>query len=339
MPEPRRQHGSAGAPAGNGGHDGARYQFHDHAPAPDNFRQAVLQGLAQPDKAIPFRFLYDGAGSRLFEQICQQPEYYITRTELAILEAHAADIAGRVGPGAQLVELGSGAGIKVERLLQALPEPAAYIAVEISRPALIAAVQRLAADWPQLAIHAVWADFFSRFSLPLDKAGPVVGFFPGSSIGNLRPEQAQRLLRQWGRRLGAGAHLVIGADLIKPPALLEAAYNDAAGVTAAFIGNLLVRANRELGADFDLDGFEHEARYLPRRAVIQINMVSRRRQQVTVAGRRFQFQAGERLHVEDSHKYSIEAFRGLAGDAGYDPAAVWTDADGMFSVHHLRVRG
>lgn len=334
---------SAGARADAGrradGQGGAAYTFHDHAPAPDNFREAALHGLAQPQKAIPFRFLYDAAGSRLFEQICRQPEYYITRTELAILEDHAGDIARRVGPGAQLVELGSGAGIKVERLLQALPDPAAYIAVEISRPALLAAVQRLAADWPQLAVHAVWADFSSRFSLPLDRHGPVLGFFPGSSIGNLGREQARRLLAQWGRRLGAGAHLVIGADLIKAPAVLEAAYNDAAGITAAFIGNLLRRMNRELDADFDLDGFEHEARYLPRRAAIQINLVSRRQQQVTVAGRRFDFQAGERLHVEDSHKYSIETFRSLAAEAGYEPVAVWTDAGGLFSVHHLRVRG
>ena len=340
MSERRNQHVPAGTDV-QGGRAAAdtRYTFHDHAPAPDNFREAVLHGLSQPDKSIPFRFLYDATGSRLFEQICRQPEYYITRTELALLEDHAADIARRVGPGAQLVELGSGAGIKVQRLLQALPQPAAYIAVEISRPALVAAVQRLAADWPQLAIHAVWADFASRFSLPLDKAGPVVGFFPGSSIGNLRPEQAQHLLGQWRQRLGAGAHLVIGADLVKPSALLEAAYNDAAGVTAAFTGNLLVRINRELGADFDLDGFEHEARYLPGRTAIQINLVSRRQQQVSVAGRCFDFQAGERLHVEDSHKYSIEAFRSLAAAAGWQAVDVWTDADGLFSVHHLRVPG
>ncbi|MFA7541206.1 MAG: L-histidine N(alpha)-methyltransferase, partial [Lysobacterales bacterium] len=225
-----RQSGAATVePADASGAPG--YTFHDHAPAPDNFREAVLHGLAQAHKAIPFRFLYDAAGSRLFEQICQQPEYYLTRTELALLENHAGDIAARVGPGAQLVELGSGAGIKVERLLAALTEPTAYIAVEISRPALVAAVQRLAADWPALDIHAVWADYASGFSLPLAKtqanaqakAGPVLGFFPGSSIGNLRPAQAQSLLATWRQRLGAGAHLVIGVDLIKAPAVLEAA--------------------------------------------------------------------------------------------------------------------
>ena len=313
--------------------DNLHIQAYD--PGPDRFAEAVLDGLDRPRKQLPFRFLYDARGSRLFDKICQQPEYYPTRTERDILEDHAADIAALAGPGAQLVELGSGAGRKVGLLLDALAEPAAYIPVDISRDALIPAAGEVARRYPGLPVHAVWADFSAPFELPLAGAGRAVGFFPGSSIGNFTRTGARDFLAAWKTRLGPGAGMIVGVDLIKPVFRLEAAYNDAAGITAAFTLNLLQRINQTLDADFQMENFAHQARYNSRSQAIDIHLFSLEDQAVTVCGQSIGFSKGETIHVESSHKYDIESFTRLAEAAGFTSAAVWTDPRDWFSVHYL----
>lgn len=314
----------------------ASYTLHDHEPQPSCFATAMLEGLATPQKAVPFPFLYDAEGSALFERICEQPEYYPTRTEIGILETHASAMAALAGPCAQLVELGSGAGIKVKLLLDAMVAPAAYIPVEISRSALTQAAEQLAKERPGLNIHAVCADYHDKFELPLNQQGPVVGFFPGSSIGNFEREPARDFLAQWAQRLGPDSHMLIGVDLLKPIDLLERAYNDAAGVTAAFTLNLLERANRELNANFKIENFCHHARYNPASGAVETHLVSLADQDVRVAGHEFRFLQGERLHVENSHKYTLDDFAELAHAAGFDWLQAWTDPQQWFSVHYLR---
>lgn len=311
--------------------------FHDYAPGAESFRDAVLTGLGQAQKRIPFRFLYDAEGSRLFELICQQPEYYLTRTETRILKTHASDIAARAGTGAQLVELGSGAGEKVETLLAAFDRPASYIALDISRDALLAATKELAASTPHLKVHAVCADFSAPFRLPVQPAGRVVGFFPGSSLGNFEPHEARDFLALWARRLGRGGQMVIGIDLIKPAPVLERAYDDAAGVTAAFTLNILRRANRELKANFSLPHFRHLARFNAEAGAIEIFLVSEKAQEVAIGDRRFHFVEGEKIHIESSYKYDVPGFVDLARSAGFRSDKYWTDERGLFSVHFLSV--
>ena len=310
--------------------------FHDHAAEEESFLDAVLEGLSRADKAIPCRFLYDERGSALFDQICELQEYYPTRTETRILEASAAEIARRVGPGATLIELGSGSSIKVRILLEAFDGPAAYVAVDVSREHLRRAAARLAADFPALEVAAVCADYGASFPLPeLGGGGRRIAFFPGSTIGNLEPEAALAFLKLWARRLGPGAAMLVGVDLKKDPGILHAAYDDSEGVTAAFSLNLLARANRELGSDFDLGGFRHEARYDQGKGRIEIHLRSLKDQTVRLAGREVAFARGERMHVEHSYKYGLEQFRELARAAGFEPEAVFTDPRGLFSVHYL----
>ena len=315
----------------------ANFHWHDRDPGPELFSHAVLEGLGRTDKAVPFRFLYDKTGSDLFEQICRQPEYYITRTELCLLEDKAAEIADIAGPSVRLVEFGSGESRKGRLLLEALEDPAAYIPVDISRAALDAAARQAALDYPGLPVHAVWADFRTGFRLPLPDQGRIAGFFPGSSIGNFTRPQARHFLAGWRDCLGAGGAMIVGVDLIKPVAELEAAYDDRAGVTAAFTLNLLRRINRELDGDFQLSAFRHEAHYNPSTFAIDIHLVSRCRQTVTVCGQAFDFDCGERIHVESSHKYDVEGFQALAEAAGFSPQAVWTDKNHRFSIHFLTV--
>ena len=316
--------------------EGGLIAFHDHAAEEESFLDAVLEGLSRPEKAIPCRFLYDARGSALFDQICELPEYYPTRTETGILHASAGEIARRVGPAVQLIELGSGSSIKVRILLEAFDRPAAYVAVDVSGEHLRRAAERLAADFPRLAVAAVCADYAAPFPLPeIGGGGRRLAFFPGSTIGNLEPEAALAFLKLWARRLGPSAAMLVGVDLRKDPGVLNAAYDDAQGVTAAFSLNLLARANRELGADFDLGGFRHDARYDQRLGRVEIHLRSLRAQAVRLAGREIAFSAGERVHVEHSYKYSIGGFQALAEAAGFAPAAVFTDPKGLFSVHYL----
>jgi len=310
--------------------------FHDYADHRDAFLGAVLDGLGRSRKTLPCKYFYDAYGSRLFDRICTLDEYYVTRTELALLREIAPAIAGRAGPGAGLVEFGSGSSVKVRLLLDALAAPAAYVPVDISREHLLISARGLAADYPDLTVVPVCADYMQPFALPdLDGAAARLGFFPGSTIGNFDPAAAVPFLTGLREALGPGSALVVGADLAKDPAVLCAAYDDAEGVTAAFNLNLLRRINRELGADFDLSGFAHEARWNAAASRIEMHLVSRRVQAVTVAGRRFAFAAGESIHTENSYKYTIDGFQGLAARAGWTPVDAWADPDRLFSVHYL----
>jgi dimethylhistidine N-methyltransferase len=318
------------------GRDAGNLRFHDFAPPMESFRAAVLEGLSRAEKAIPCRFLYDARGSRLFDLICEQPEYYPTLAETRILERHGDDIAAWIGPDAQLIELGSGSSVKVELLLDAMAAPAGYMPIDISREHLWTAAARIAARRPGLAVHAVCADYAQAFDLPRIP-GRRVAFFPGSTIGNFDPTEARNFLALWRERLGAGGAMIVGVDLKKDPALINRAYNDAAGVTAAFSLNLLARANRELGAEFRLDGFAHHAHYDPAEGRVEIHLVSRRAQSVTIGDRIVRFAAGERLHIENSYKYDAEAFAALAEEAGFAWRTVWFDPDRLFSVHFLSV--
>jgi dimethylhistidine N-methyltransferase len=314
----------------------ARLAFHDFSPDLGDFRQAVIQGLMARERSIPCRFLYDERGSALFETICTLPEYYPTRTELKILRAIAPEVAARLGPGVQMIELGGVSSLKARILLDALKSPSAYIPVDISREPLRASAKALHAEKPNLAVLAVCADYSQPFDLPVAPGGgPRLGFFPGSTIGNLRPDEAIAFLAIWAAKLGPDSAMIVGVDLRKDPAILEPAYDDAQGVTAAFSKNLLVRANRELDADFRVDAFAHRARYDAVRGRIEIHLESLADQTVHLDGQSFAFVAGERIHVEDSYKYSIDGFKTLAIAAGFRPTTHWTDPDALFSVHYL----
>lgn len=304
------------------------------------FLQTVWDGLAAKPKRIPPKYFYDARGSELFEAICRLPEYYPTRTERAILSRHAEAIAREVGPDAQLIEPGAGSCEKVRLLLEAL-RPAAYVPVEICAELVEAAAAQLRRAYPWLRVEPRSGDF-TRLEGLLDglaRGRPVV-FFPGSTVGNLEPEEAVGFLARLAAVVGPGGHLIIGVDLKKDPGVLAAAYNDAAGTTAAFNRNLLVRINRELDGDFDPGAFEHRARYDGRQGRVEMHLVSRRAQTVRVAGRAFPFAAGESIHTENSYKYGLAEFAELAARAGLRQERYWADERGWFSVQLLRaVRG
>jgi dimethylhistidine N-methyltransferase len=314
------------------------FSFVDLAPGEENFRDAVLAGLAQAPKELPCKFFYDDRGSALFEKICELPEYYLTRTEIAILDRYAGDIAAQISPNARLVELGSGASIKVRILLQALSSPSAYVPVDISREFLREAGAQVARDFPRLPVVAVCADYTRPFELPPlpGPAGKTVGFFPGSTIGNFEPDAVVRFLRHCADLLGPDGEMLIGADRKKDPAILNAAYNDSAGMNAAFNLNLLVRINRELGADLNVDSFKHVAFYNPDEGRMELYLKSLQAQTVTIDDRRFDFAAGELIHTENSYKYAIDEFRELAARAGFEAVQTWTDRDQLFGVYYLR---
>lgn len=301
------------------------------------FLDDVLTGFSVPQKFLSAKYFYDAAGSDLFEAITRQPEYYPTRTELGILDAQGSAIAATLPARATLVELGSGSTVKVRRLMVHRPDLAAYVPVDVSESFLLSEAEALARDFPNLTIAPVAADFTRAFTLPAGlSGGPVAGFFPGSTIGNFEPPEATRLLAHFGRVLGAGATLIIGVDLVKEKAVLDAAYDDAAGVTAAFNRNLLVRMRHELGAEVDLDAFVHRAFFNPEASRIEMHLVSLKAQTIRIADRRIAFAEGETIHTENSYKYTVESFRTLAGEAGWGAEAVWTDPDRLFSIHALR---
>jgi dimethylhistidine N-methyltransferase len=312
-----------------------RVHFHDLHPTPADMRAEVLAGLALPQKRLSPKFFYDAEGSRLFDAICELPEYYPTRTEIGILRCHGAEMAARLGRDALLIELGSGSSLKIRTLLEAL-RPAVYMPVDISREHLLRSAQSLAAAFPGLDVHAVCADYSSAFVLPVDHHDhPRAAFFPGSSVGNFEPPAAGRFMARVGQILGPGGRLLIGVDLVKDTRRLEAAYNDADGVTAAFNLNLLARINRELGADFDLDGFRHQAFFNTELSRIEMHLLSTRAQRVSLAGRTFELAEGESIHTECSYKYRIDGFHALAAEAGFTAEQVWSDPDELFSVHCL----
>lgn len=311
----------------------ADFDFIDLGPDTESFRAAALRGLKAPRKSIPPKFLYDHRGSMLFDSICTLPEYYPTRTETALLRRHGREMAAMIGTGCRLVEFGSGSSDKVRILLDAMESPAAYVPVDISRTQLRQAAATLAQDYPGLSVVAICADYTRPFPLPPGE-GRRVGFFPGSTIGNFTPDEAERFLAAAARTLKGGG-LLIGVDLQKDPRILHAAYNDSRGVTAAFILNLLERMNRELDADFDIGAFGYLAFYNEAAGRIEIYIESRADQVVTVSGEPISFAAGERLHAEYSHKFTIEGFRELARRSGFVPRAVWVDPDELFSIHYL----
>ncbi len=305
----------------------------------DSFKTDVLAGLRAPQKHIPAKYFYDELGSQLFERITEQPEYYPTRCEMSILRDRAGEIARLITPGSAIVEFGSGSNKKARLLLQAAPALAAYVPVDISGEMLEREAADLRADFPELKVLPVAADFTTGFDLP-DEAQDAprrIGFFPGSTIGNFEPPDAVEFLRNAGRILGRDGVLIVGADLVKPAEILNAAYDDAAGVTADFNLNLLTRINRELGGTFDREGFAHRAFFNEARSRIEMHLVSRRPQTVKVGSQAFAFRDGETIHTENSYKYSVESFAALARKVGWRPAGVWTDPAGYFSIQAFRL--
>jgi dimethylhistidine N-methyltransferase len=299
------------------------------------FARAVIAGLSASHKHLPCRYFYDAVGSELFEDITRVPEYYPTRTEAALLQESAAAIAARTQPGTVMVEFGSGSSLKTEILLAAMHDLAAYVPIDVSGDALREANNRLASRFPELKVLPVVGDFAAELPLSGELArAPRLGFFPGSTIGNLVPKDAVDLLAQFARQLDGG-RLVVGVDLRKDLSVLTPAYNDAAGVTANFNLNLLTRINRELGADFDRRGFRHEAVWNEQEGRIEMHLVSRKRQDVHLLDHDFSFAEGERIHTENSYKYTLEGFRKVAEAAGWTVTSVWTDARDWFSLQEL----
>jgi dimethylhistidine N-methyltransferase len=302
---------------------------------PDStFAADVLAGLKATPKRIAAKYFYDAAGSQLFERITELAEYYPTRCEMKILRDHGAAIAKLIEPNAALIEFGSGSNKKARLLLQKAPPLAAYVPVDICGEMVEQEAADLRRDFPQLTVLPVVADICEPFTLPASAASASrrIGFFPGSTIGNFEPHEAAAFLRNAANILGAGATLIIGADLIKVPEILNAAYNDAQGVTAKFNKNMLVRINRELGGNFKLENFEHHAFYNRERNRIEMHLASMKRQKVRVGGETIEFRAGETIHTENSYKYSLDSLGALARGIGWSPAESWTDAKAYFSI-------
>ena len=300
-------------------------------------REDVIAGLSLPQKSLPPKYFYDAEGSLLFERICRLPEYYPTRAELSLTRAHLAAIARFAGRGCELVEYGSGASLKTRLLIGAL-RPSAYVPVDISAAALAGASRRLAREFPWLQLFAVTGDFSQPLRLPVFRTRTVrrrVVYFPGSTIGNLVPQEAQAFLKMTRGQVGRAGAMLVGVDLKKDASVLHAAYNDARGVTAAFNLNLLVRINRELGADFDLRRFRHYAFYNAPLGRVEMHLVSLARQAVCIGQYRFEFEHGETIHTENSCKYAVDEFRALAAEAGFRAVKLWRDRQGLFSLHGL----
>jgi dimethylhistidine N-methyltransferase len=308
------------------------------AAAVSRFAEEVRAGLSRPRKALSPKWLYDARGGALYELICEQPEYYPPRTEAAILERHAAEIAGALGPEVLLFEYGAGTARKTVRLLSTLERPAAYAPVDISQDALRAAAEAVRERFAELPVHLSAADFTQDVRLPLDAlpGRRRVAFFPGSTIGNFDPPDAIALLARMARDAGPGGGLLIGVDAPKDERTLVTAYDDARGVTAAFDLNLLVRMNRELGGDFRLSSFRHRSRWDARLSRVEMHLESLEEQVAGVAGGRFAFAAGETLHTESAYKWESRAFDALARAAGWRPESTWTDERGWFAVKLFR---
>jgi dimethylhistidine N-methyltransferase len=312
----------------------------DLEPVNADFLAEVLAGLTSSPRTLPCKFFYDERGADLFQKICELPEYYITRTETELLRRYAPDIAESIGPNAALIGFGTGAGIKTRLLLEHLQNPIAYIPVDISKQRLVDSAFELSRAMPALEIMPVCADYLQelQFPKPLRKPDHVAVFFPGSTIGNLEPPVAEDFLRRVCRLCGESGGLIIGIDLQKSREVLEAAYNDGAGVTAEFNLNLLVRANRELGADFDLARWKHRAVYNEVEGRIEMHLVSVGEQTVHVGSRDFVFAGGEKIITEFSYKHTLEGFARLAASAGFREASrVWTDPQQLFAIFHFAV--
>lgn len=315
-------------------------RMHDLAPDPENILQEVVEGLGGDQKTLPPKLFYDERGSELFARICELPEYYPTRTEARIMREHAPEMARAIGPAAMLIEYGSGTADKTRILLDHLDSPAAYVPIDISCEHLMESSAAIAARYTGLSVLPVCADYDQPFEIPVP-AVPVskrVVYFPGSTIGNFHPPDAEAFLRRMACRAGPQGALLIGVDLKKDSSVLHDAYNDSQGVTAAFNLNVLARLNREIGSDFDLDRFAHRAFYNDVDGRIEMHLVSLADQRVSIGGEPVAFRKGETIWTESSYKYTVDEFARLASWAGLSLEQVWTDDDDLFSVHYLTVR-
>lgn len=313
-------------------------QFHDLHPPPENLFLEVQKGLLHQPKKISPKFFYDQKGSSLFEKITALPEYYLTKTEIAILKSKGREIGRRLGDGLLVVEYGCGSSEKIHWLLDCLHRPRGYVAVEIAKDPLLELSRSLSRDYPHLEIIAVCADFTKPLALPLNgnhRGIPRLAFFPGSSIGNFEPLGAVDFLSRLRREMGPGGRLLIGLDLKKDPKTLQQAYNDPAGVTEAFNKNLLVRLNRECGTDFKPDQFAHRAFYNKQEGRIEMHLESLSAQTVHLGERKISFAKGETIHTENSYKYHVEEFQTMAREAGWEPGEVWTDPERLFSLQYF----
>ncbi len=315
-------------------------KLHDFAPPPADWQSEVIESLSRPQKELSCKYLYDAEGSRLFDRICELDEYYPTRTETKILNDQAEEIAGLLGRDCLLAEYGSGSSVKTRILLDKARDLAAYVPVDMSREHWQCSSDELKRDYPALRVLPVCADYTQDFDLPaMDfTVARTVVFFPGSTIGNFSPANAKNFLHRIATLCGAGGGLIIGVDLKKDKKVLERAYDDKEGVTAAFNLNLLTHLNRELGADFQIETFSHRAFFNEDESRIEMHLVSLQEQKVHLNGSTIQFQKGETIHTENSHKYGLEQFAMLANEAGWDVKKVWTDEDKLFSVQYLTVR-
>ncbi len=309
----------------------------DLEPATSDFLEQAVAGLSGSPRMLPSKFFYDERGSDLFQEICELPEYYVTRTETEILRQHGPEIAESIGDHAELVGFGTGAGVKTRMLLDHLESLIAYVPVDISKQRLKESAEALSREMPGLEILPVCADYLQPFDLPTPSRTPahIAVYFPGSTIGNMQPEVARHFLTRVARLCCHSGGLIIGVDLQKSPAILEAAYNDSAGVTALFNLNMLVRANRELGADFDLAQWRHRAIYNQEAHRIEMHLISERAQVVHLGDHEFHFAPGEKIITEFSYKHTIEGFSALAASAGFQLARVWTDPEQLFAVFHF----
>ena len=311
--------------------------LYDYEPT-DDFKQQILAGLSTESKRIPSKFFYDEPGAALFERITELPEYYPTRTELGIMQADIGEMARCVGARCRLVEFGSGSSLKTRILLDALQQPAAYVPIDISREHLLQSARKIAAEYPGLVVQPVCADYTEPYQLPPEQttSASTVAYYPGSTIGNFTWEEAVEFLCHVAGLCSVGGGVLLGVDLHKDKAVLEAAYNDSQGLTAAFNLGLLSRINRELGADFDLEAFAHLAFYSEDDRRIEMHLESVREQTVRIDGTELAFAKGERILTEYSYKYTPFAVGRLATTAGFAVEKVWTDADDLFSVQFLR---
>ncbi|MEZ4700032.1 MAG: L-histidine N(alpha)-methyltransferase [Rhodothermales bacterium] len=310
-------------------------------PTRSTFLNDVLEGLGRDQKTLSAKYFYDETGSQLFEAICEQEEYYPTRTEMGIMQRYIDEMVALIGPGALLVEYGSGSSLKTRILLDHLIEPAGYVPIDISHDFLQQTARELSTRYPHIRIAPVSADYTRPFQLPVFEPAPRrrIVYFPGSTIGNFEPAAAVAFLKRVARVCGPGGALLIGVDLKKPVEVLEAAYDDAGGVTAAFNKNVLERINRELDADFDIDRFAHRALYNRAKGRIEMHLVSQEAQTVTISGHRIDFERCETIHTENSYKYAPDEFARLAATAGFVQQHVWTDDAPYFSVQYLTVGG
>ena len=305
----------------------------------ESFAEEVIDGLTQPRKQLPCKYLYDEQGSILFDRICDLDEYYPTRTELRIMQDYAQEIVEQLGPRCLLIEFGSGSSLKTRMLLDHLQQPAGYVPIDISREHLMKSVHSLSESYPHVDILPVCMDFHEDFDVPTTRHPPRrrVVYNPGSTIGNCTPDEAEVMLRNIARLCGVGGGLLIGVDLKKDPQTLERAYDDRQGITAKFNLNILTRINRELDADFQVDAFEHKAIFNEEHGRVEMHLLSKEKQTVTVGDEEIEFAAGETIHTENSHKYDRKDFIQLAAEAGWSSQNVWVDDDRLFSVHYLTV--